>query len=90
MKNEKHKSYFRNLMYRLVLNEGSHRYDQTRNMQIDFFSLISESEKRRTAKDILCFMELLNSPHIKSHLGNDATRIIDGWCDEILSSEIEL
>ena len=68
----------------------SHRYDQTRNMQIDFFSLISESEKRRTAKDILCFMELLNSPHIKSHLGNDATSIIDGWCDEILSSEIEL
>lgn len=87
MKNDKYKSYFKNLMYRLVLNEGSHRYDQTRNMQIDFFSLISEAEKRRTAKDILCFMELLNSPHIKSHLGNDATRTIDTWCEEIISSE---
>lgn len=77
MANEKHRLYFKNLMYRLVLNEGSHRYDQTRNMQIDFFSFISEPDKRRTAKDILCFMELLNAPHVKAHLGLEATSIID-------------
>ena len=87
MGNEEHKLYFKNLMYRLVLNEGSHRYDQTRNMQIDFFSFISESDKRRTAKDILCFMELLNAPHVKAHLGIDAARNIDEWCVEILPAE---
>ena len=87
MENEEHRLYFKNLMYRLVLNEGSHRYDQTRNMQIDFFSFISEPDKRRTAKDVLCFMELLNTPHVKAHIGADCARVIDGWCEDILSTE---
>ncbi len=89
MGNEKHRLYFKNLMYRLVLNEGSHRYDQTRNMQIDFFSFISEPDKRRTAKDILCFMELLNAPHIKAHLGIAATGKINRWCEDILTMDEE-
>lgn len=83
MEHEEHRIYFKNLMYRLVLNEGSHRYDQTRNMQVDFFSLISEPDKRRTAKDILCFMELLNAPHIKAYLGANAAAVIKQWCEEI-------
>lgn len=87
MENEEHRLYFKNLMFRLVLNEGSHRYDQTRNMQIDFYSFISEPEKRRTAKDILCFMKLLNPAHVKAHLGLEATRVIDEWCKEILPAE---
>lgn len=28
--------HYKNLMYWIVLNEGSHRYDQTRNMQMVF------------------------------------------------------
>lgn len=87
MDHEKHRDYFKNLMYRLVLNEGSHRYDQTRNMQIDFFSVISEPEKKRTAKDILCFMELLNAPHVKAHLGADCARVVHGWSEDILTTE---
>ena len=83
MEREDHRSHFKNLMYRLVLNEGSHRYDQTRNMQVDFFSFISEPDKRRTAKEVLCFMLLLNSPHVKAHLGSDAVNVIKGWCDAI-------
>ena len=75
--------YFKNLMYRLVLNGGSHRADQVKNMQVDFFSVISESEKRRTAKEVLCFMRLLNAPHVKAHLGADAMADIDSWCEEI-------
>lgn len=86
MEYEEHRIYFKNLMYRLVLNEGSHRYDQTRNMQVDFFSLISEPDKRRTAKDILCFMELLNTPHIKAYLGANAEAVIKQWCEEIRES----
>ena len=53
------------------------------------YSFISESDKRRTAKDILCFMELLNAPHIKAHLGVTYGRVIDGWCEDILATEEE-
>lgn len=87
IKHPKHRNYFKNLMYRLVLNEGSHRNNQTRNMQLDFLSVISEPEKRRTAKDILCFMELLNAPHVKAHLGEECAAVINGWCEEMLVTE---
>jgi len=70
-------------MYRIVLNEGSHRYDQTRNMQMDFFSMISETERRRTAKEILCFMYLLNKPHMRAHLGDQNCGVIETWCEEV-------
>ena len=88
MEYEEHRKYFKNLMYRLVLNEGSHRYDQTRNMQVDFFTMISEPDKRRTAKEILCFIKLLNPPHIKAHLNADAINEIDSWCEEIRNRAI--
>lgn len=80
---DEYRIYFKNLMYRLVLNGDSHRYDQTRNMQIDFFTLISDAEKIRTAKEILCFMQLLNAPHVKAHLGEQAMHDIESWCEEI-------
>lgn len=34
MEHEADRIHYKNLMYRIVLNEGSHRYDQTRNMQM--------------------------------------------------------
>lgn len=83
MEHEEHRLYFKNLMYRLILNGDSHRENQTRNMQIDFFTLISDTEKMRTAKEILCFMRLLNAPHVKAHLGDNAMSDIDRWCEEI-------
>ena len=86
MDNIKHRNYFRNLMYRLVLHGGSHREEQVKCMRVDFFSLISESEKRRTAKDILCFMKLLNPSHIIAYLGEEGGHTIDIWCNEILFS----
>ncbi len=79
---EEHKSYFKNLMYRIVLNNGSHREEQTQSMEIDFLSVISEDEKRRTAKEIISFIYLLNKPHVISHLG-DVSAAIDLWCDEV-------
>ena len=87
MEHEEHRRYFKNLMYRLVLHEGSHRYDQVRNMQVDFFAYISEPEKRRTAKDILCFMALLNAPHVKSYLRAEAMEMIGIWNEEIRSAD---
>lgn len=80
---DEHKSYFKNLMYRIVLNNGSHREEQTQSMEIDFLSVISEAEKRRTAKEIICFIYLLNKEHMLAHLGNVNSGTIDLWCEEI-------
>lgn len=83
MDREEDRIHYKDLMYRIVLNEGSHRLNQTRNMRMDFFAMISEPEKRRTAKEILCFMYLLNKPHMKAHLGEQKTNVIEVWCEEI-------
>lgn len=77
-----YQSYFSNLMYRLVLHGGSHREEQIQICQLDFFSLISEEEKVRTAKDILCFIYLLNNSHLIAHLG-DVSEDLNEWCSEI-------
>lgn len=80
-----HKSYFKNLMYRIVLNNGSHREEQTQSLGIDFLSVISETEKRRTAKEIICFIYLLNKEHMLAHLANvgNVSSTLDRWCNEI-------
>ena len=72
-------------MYRIVLNNGSHRKEQTLSLQMDFFSVISKSEKQRTAKEIICFIYLLNKNHILSHLAHigEVRSILDQWCEEI-------
>ena len=82
MEREEDRKHYKNLMYRIVLNEGSHKYDRTRSMQMDFFAMISESNKRRTAKEILCFIYLLNKPHMLAHLG-DKCNDIELWCEEL-------
>ena len=81
-----YKFYFQNLMYRLVLNGESHMEERTRTLiDIDFTSILSASEKQRTARDILCFMYLLNSSHINAHLKEveDAENEIQSWCNAI-------
>ncbi|WP_295092636.1 AAA family ATPase [Ruminococcus sp.] len=79
---EEYRLYYDNLMYRLVLHGGSHRKEQTQNMELNFFALISENEKRRTAKDILTYIYLLNPKHICSHLPS-SENTIKTWCNEI-------
>lgn len=73
-------------MYRLVLHGGSHKEEQIKTMNdFHFFSLISDVEKKRTAKDILCFIYLLNKRHLLEHLkkcGNVDTEIMS-WCKDI-------
>ena len=83
IENEEERIHYKNLMYRIVLNEGSHRRDQVSNMLLDFFEIISDIEKWRTAKEILCFMYLLNKPHIRAHLGDRECESIETWCGEI-------
>lgn len=81
-----YQTYFENLMYRLILNNGSHKLDQTKSMyDMNFFAVISESEKQRTAKEILCFIYLLNKKHLLCHLDGcrDVEQNLTQWCYEI-------
>ena len=81
-----YQSYYKNLMYRLVLHGGSHKEEQIKAMKdYDFFSLISKNEKKRTAKEVLCFIYLLNSHHVLRHLQEikDVETTLITWCDEI-------
>lgn len=81
-----YRTYFENLMYRLVLHGGSHMEEQMKAMKdYDFFGLISETEKQRTAKEVLCFIYLLNERHVLEHLQEkrDVKTTIDTWCNEI-------
>lgn len=84
------RTYFRNLMYRLVLNGGSHRQEQVQTLvTLDFLSMTSESEKRRIARDILCFMYMLNPTHLIEHLNSSGRKKdnpqeqLDRWCEDI-------
>lgn len=80
--NDNQRTYFRNLMYRLVLDGGSHRLEQTKSIEVDFPAIISAPEKRRTARDILCLIYLLNKSHLKAHIGNACSEI-ETWCKDI-------
>ncbi len=83
---QEYASYYKNLMYRLVLHGGSHREEQIKSMKdFQFFSVISEIEKKRTAKDILCFIYLLNAKHLLEHLKGcrNVETELQSWCHDI-------
>lgn len=70
LKTEKEQNYFDNLMYRIVLNGESHFEEHVKSLE-DFCSGISYNEKKRTAKDVLCFLYLLNPVHIQMHFNGN-------------------
>ncbi len=88
---EASRKYFSNLMYRLVLHGGSHKEEAVQTMKdFNFFTMISSEEKRRTAKDILCFIYLLNQKHflfhfekIKSSKKDEVKLTLKTWCQDI-------
>ena len=84
---QKYELYYKNLMCRLVLNGGSHRKEQVQSMQnLLFFGRITTEEKQRTAKDILCFIFLLNERHLLEHLeehDSNAAVELRKWCQDI-------
>lgn len=74
--------YFENLMCRLVLHGESHFKERIYSLQdnTNFFMFISDTEKQRTAREILCFMFILNKPHIIACLeNNDYIQKIQSW-----------
>ena len=76
--------YFENRMYRLILHGESHYEEQIYSFRdssilYEYFSL---EEKIKTARDMLCFMFLLNPQHVIVYLPN-AKKKIESWCKEI-------
>lgn len=63
-------TYFSNFMYRLILHGESHYETQISSMHndLDFLDYISETEKQRTARDLLCMLYKLNPIHIENYI----------------------
>ena len=83
---KKDQAYYENLMYRLVLHTGSHMEEKVKTIDnMNFFDHISEADKQRTARDIICFLYKINSLHVKAHLQDkeNAVETIESWCEEI-------
>ena len=82
IKNDEYRLHYKNFMSRLILNHGSHREDQAKSIYLSMPELLSESDKRRTAREVLCFMFLLNELHMEKHLGKKKCSTIRKWCEE--------
>ena len=77
------KQYFENFMYRLILNNESHTFDETRSL--NFYDFISRDEKIKTAKSILILLNLLDNTHLKSYFDNDDyLQYLQIWENEII------
>lgn len=79
-------AYYENLMYRLVLNTGSHMEEKVKTIDdMNFFDYISDADKRRTARDVICFLYKINPLHVKAHLQGkeNAVEKIEMWCEAI-------
>lgn len=78
--NEASRIYFQNSMYRLVVHGESHFEDAVRSApETTFFSTLSDAEKQRTARDILCLIYQLNKLHLLKHLPQGAQKDLDNW-----------
>ncbi len=80
---KRQREYYNNFMYRLVLNNESHTFDDTRN--INFYDYISREEKVKTAKSILLLLYLLDETHLQLYFNNENyLKEIQGWENEII------
>jgi hypothetical protein len=52
---------------------------------MNFFDYISDADKQRTARDVICFLYKINPLHVKAHLQDkeNAIEIIEAWCKAI-------
>ena len=77
---ENKRTYYENLMTRLVLNGESHREEATYSLMPD--AIFSNEEKRKTAKSILLFLYYLDPLHFKAFLNDksiDRVAVIEQW-----------
>ena len=84
---EMYSDYFENRMYRLLLHGESHFEEQIYNFHdaINLYEFFSPEEKMKTARDILCFMFLLNEEHVKAYLPHAEQKLVS-WRNSILNN----
>ena len=82
---ESKREYFRNFMYRLILNGDSHMEEIARSYpNSTFFDHIDINEKIITAKSLLVFLYLIDDTHIKMYFSNNnQIKNIENWCEQI-------
>lgn len=86
IKDKDYIDYFKNLMYRLVLNGDSHMEERANGMEVmDYTDILSDEERQRTAQEVICFIYLLNAEHVLAHLQGkkDVEKNIHKWCENI-------
>ncbi len=81
---QEHRDYFENLMYRLVLHGESHLEERVRSLD-EFCNGLTDTEKQRIARDVLCFLYLMNPLHVQKHLDgcSDVKETLSQWCNQI-------
>lgn len=82
LKDSDKKEYFQNTVLRLLLNGESHSKERVKAMKYNC-ELVSETEKQRVARDVLCLLYSIDSNHLEFVLGKDASRQIEKWLEEI-------
>lgn len=85
-----HKKFYKNFMYRLVLNGESHFKERVLSLEdTNFFEFISTEQKRVTAQRLIAFLFLINPLHVKEHLDNkeDVESTINGWINDLPCDE---
>lgn len=87
IENEDIKQYFENFMYRLILNNESHTFDETRSL--DFYDFIARDEKIKTARSILILLNILDNTHLRAYLDNeDYIQDLKIWENEIIPKKL--
>ena len=85
-----HKNYFRNYMYRLVLNGESHLEERVLSLKdTNFFENYTSDQLKDTAQKIICYLYLINPLHVKEHLSDKGNslgnyiNVIERWIEDI-------
>lgn len=85
-----HKKFYKNFMYRLVLNGESHFKERVLSLEdTNFFEFISTEQKRVTAQRLIAFLFLINPLHVKEHLDKkeDVESTVNGWINDLPCDE---
>lgn len=85
-----HKNYFRNYMYRLVLNGESHLEERVLSLKdTNSFENYTSDQLKDTAQKIICYLYLINPLHVKEHLSDKGNslgnyiNVIERWIEDI-------
>ena len=75
------RTYYENLMWRLVLNGESHEEEDVYSLE-KMVGFYTRKEKRNTAKSLLLFLMYINRPHLSAYLDDTSLDVIKGWQKE--------